>query len=594
MVFGFREDKLHFWHRNDPFGLTWAHREGIYQSIFYMHLTSQLCGTRLGMLVVNTAFQRMALLDDGVIAIERSSLNIPRSRFSDESYTIDQLDDDLDFWTSIPNTLLSPDGTATTTMTRSSTSTSTDTRSLKYLVPAQKRYIRFFQSIYHIAALTKIPTSTERRNSPLPRPLQCVRPGLAAADLAELLTFGGGSPTPVPLPRAESLLRGSGWSDSLLPRPESSDSFPTRLESASDISSPSRPKPGSNSLSASNAQAIPQETSPVTQATPIPDPYLSALPQTRWALLPNTSAESIAQASMRKHDYAGLRAKARAGGKREAEREDREGGRTRGRDDETDEEDDGTARDRGTSEGGEGAGVERNSGVGGDGGGREGGDGHREGSGEGEHDAKGGQGGSGEMGSGSGPGEDGARGGNSTRPNDAGDQAINHASITSLSPITPGADDRLHLFDSPTPRHDPLHRATMMPPHHARPQEAMTPPRHSVQHTTPTPPLTHPATPDPSFDTNTTDDSSTPTSLELYRDRLRLAGVRITMVVPEAMDRVVWRIATGRAVNSMSGRITGQEVVSGQPVVSKSGGFAGQPLGSKARQVQRVGKQMVV
>lgn len=26
----------------------------------------------------------MALLDDGVIAIERSSLNIPRSRFSDE------------------------------------------------------------------------------------------------------------------------------------------------------------------------------------------------------------------------------------------------------------------------------------------------------------------------------------------------------------------------------------------------------------------------------------------------------------------------------------------------------------------------------
>jgi hypothetical protein len=134
----------------------------------------------------------------------------------------------------------------------------------------------------------------------------------------------------------------------------------------------------------------------------------------------------------------------------------------------------------------------------------------------------------------------------------------------------------------------------MMPPHHARPQEAMTPPRHSVQHTTPTPPLTHPATPDPSFDTNTTDDSSTPTSLELYRDRLRLAGVRITMVVPEAMDRVVWRIATGRAVNSMSGRITGQEVVSGQPVVSKSGGFAGQPLGSKARQVQRVGKQMVV
>jgi len=50
MVFGFREDKLHFWHRNDPFGLTWAHREGIYQSIFYMHLTSQLCGTRLGML----------------------------------------------------------------------------------------------------------------------------------------------------------------------------------------------------------------------------------------------------------------------------------------------------------------------------------------------------------------------------------------------------------------------------------------------------------------------------------------------------------------------------------------------------------------
>lgn len=101
---------------------------------------------------------------------------------------------------------------------------------------------------------------------------------------------------------------------------------------------------------------------------------------------------------MRKHDYAGLRAKARAGGKREAEKEDREGGRTRGRDDESDEEDDGTARDRGTSEGGEGAGVERNSGVGGDGGGREGGDGHREGSGEGEHDAKGGQGGSGEWG----------------------------------------------------------------------------------------------------------------------------------------------------------------------------------------------------
>jgi len=58
------------------------------------------------MLVINTAFQRKNNLDDGVIAIETSTMSSLDLPYDD--LTIDQLDDFIEFWKWIPNTMLVP------------------------------------------------------------------------------------------------------------------------------------------------------------------------------------------------------------------------------------------------------------------------------------------------------------------------------------------------------------------------------------------------------------------------------------------------------------------------------------------------------
>ncbi|KAG8985789.1 hypothetical protein FRB93_005615 [Tulasnella sp. JGI-2019a] len=178
-AFGCREDKAHAWKKNSGrFSLAWLHREGVYQLRSYVYALGQVCGARLGMLVVNSAFQRFALLDDHTIAIETSTS-------SSSQKSIDELDDYLSFWRQIPNTLLVP---------------SSDLSTLVYHEATQKRYIRFFQSMYYLGAYADPPDTDEYRTKALPRALQRLPKPAQDGCVSRLDTFGPGIFTPVPLP----------------------------------------------------------------------------------------------------------------------------------------------------------------------------------------------------------------------------------------------------------------------------------------------------------------------------------------------------------------------------------------------------------
>jgi len=106
--------------------------------------------------------------------------------------SLDQLELYDEFWESIPNTLLIPD--------QGRIGYSPEPEALRYLESARKRYVRFWQSVYHISAYAEIPSATERTSLPLPRSLQSVPPDLPARDLRHVLTYGSGSPTFLGLP----------------------------------------------------------------------------------------------------------------------------------------------------------------------------------------------------------------------------------------------------------------------------------------------------------------------------------------------------------------------------------------------------------
>lgn len=78
-------------------------REGTYQGLWYSYLGGVLCGTRLGMLVVNSAFQRFLYLENGSIAVEMAGNRAEGMR---RTISLDELDVDDEFWEAIPNTLL--------------------------------------------------------------------------------------------------------------------------------------------------------------------------------------------------------------------------------------------------------------------------------------------------------------------------------------------------------------------------------------------------------------------------------------------------------------------------------------------------------
>lgn len=188
--FGSREDKLHIYPDD---GLSWAHHEAVYQSMFYAYLLRQLCGSRLGMLVVNTAFQRLAWLDDEVLAIEATTSTRSSASFTDDQMSIDDLDSHTVFWQSIPNTLLFE----TNPHTHPNADSHSSNVNYHYIVSAQKRFIRFYQSVYYLAANATIPSCQQRSILPLPRALQKVPQAMAASDLEAVLIYGPGSPTPI-------------------------------------------------------------------------------------------------------------------------------------------------------------------------------------------------------------------------------------------------------------------------------------------------------------------------------------------------------------------------------------------------------------
>ncbi|KAG9029712.1 hypothetical protein FRB95_004961 [Tulasnella sp. JGI-2019a] len=135
------------------------------------------------MLVIDSVFQHFALLDDGTIAIEMLSTSCSPPMLTD---TLDMFHT---FWDNIPNTMLIP---------------SSDSSILKYLKPSQKRYIRFFRSMYYLGACTDIPSLINRPKQSIPRPLQRP-PELVQGGWASILTtFGLGIPTPVAQPLCKS------------------------------------------------------------------------------------------------------------------------------------------------------------------------------------------------------------------------------------------------------------------------------------------------------------------------------------------------------------------------------------------------------
>ncbi len=145
------------------------------------------------MLVVNTAFQRLAWLDDEVLAIEATTSTRSSASFTDDQMSIDDLDSHTVFWQSIPNTLLFE----TNPHTHPNADSHSSNVNYHYIVSAQKRFIRFYQSVYYLAANATIPSCQQRSILPLPRALQKVPQAMAASDLEAVLIYGPGSPTPI-------------------------------------------------------------------------------------------------------------------------------------------------------------------------------------------------------------------------------------------------------------------------------------------------------------------------------------------------------------------------------------------------------------
>ncbi|KAG8996206.1 hypothetical protein FRB94_008453 [Tulasnella sp. JGI-2019a] len=232
-AFGCREDKAYFCNENSQhFSLAWLHREGVYQMGFYVYTLGQVCGTRLGMLVVNSAFQRFVLLDDHTIAIETTSAS------SSSQKSIDELDEYLPFWRQIPNTLLVPSPDLSGSDSSNSNSSGSNSSTLVFHEATQKRYIRFFQSMYYFGAYT-VPDPAERYTKALPRELQKLPKPVQDGRVSHLDTFSPGIFTPVPLPTTTSDTwsparrinitgNGEGIIDAVVPQ----DKYETKWEAA--------------------------------------------------------------------------------------------------------------------------------------------------------------------------------------------------------------------------------------------------------------------------------------------------------------------------------------------------------------------------
>ena len=152
-------------------GLGFAHRECLYQTLSYLHSAQFISGTRFGVAITNTSYQRMVVLDDRTIAIER-----PDGVEGDDDWTgmtVEQLEEDRDFWKAIPHTLLVPEkdidpSTATGTTSDTTTTSIPDPDSvsqsaqtglsasprllLRYHDPDLTRFIHFLQAGCRVAA----------------------------------------------------------------------------------------------------------------------------------------------------------------------------------------------------------------------------------------------------------------------------------------------------------------------------------------------------------------------------------------------------------------------------------------------------------
>jgi len=491
-----REDKLHVFTAEQGGGLVWAHREGIYQEIFYVDTLGKLCGARLGMLVVNSSFQRLALLDDRVMVIEMAATSSSNSNPNSNSnprlmagneLSLDQLELYDEFWESIPNTLLIPD--------QGRIGYSPEPEALRYLESARKRYVRFWQSVYHISAYAEIPSATERTSLPLPRSLQSVPPDLPARDLRHVLTYGSGSPTFL----------------GLSPHPEDRDT--------GNDSTPSKP---------TQTQAQSQTR-----------------PGGSWANV-GADTEGLAGVVVKKHEYGVLRSAARERGKAFREKKGKGNGKRKegegdgkvagdGRHHDGDRDDD--AGDGGDAPGDGGGAPGDGEDVSGDegnpygyGGDALGDDSHAPD--EDERDRQDGDRNAGRPSEASGPHE----GSYASYGHGGYDQGIGSRAD---DPSRRKQSDHPHNHD-----HDHLHAPFTLTLANQQQYDEDSP---DGQYFAPTPP-----TPDLSFNTrlSSVQTDSTASSLETYREYAGASNPRIKLVSPEAMDRIIYAIAMGQRIDS--------------------------------------------
>jgi len=148
---------------------------------------------------------------------------------------------------------------------------------LQFLESAQKRYIRFFQSMYYVGAHADIPTIFQRSHLSLPRPLQKVPPGVPSKSMEEIMIHGPGSPTPI------------------------SQAFEPLLSHF-----PPAPNPSLSKVATADCEHVVNRPS-----------------RMGWTYLPEVGDGSVAVAGLRKHHYAGLRSRAREEGRKSMEKKKR-------------------------------------------------------------------------------------------------------------------------------------------------------------------------------------------------------------------------------------------------------------------------------
>ena len=74
--------------RLDSGSFKWALHEGVFQTLWYLHCLSQLCGTRLGVAQINEFFYRCLVMPGSVLVLEMKDPDVATSSTSSQDQTI--------------------------------------------------------------------------------------------------------------------------------------------------------------------------------------------------------------------------------------------------------------------------------------------------------------------------------------------------------------------------------------------------------------------------------------------------------------------------------------------------------------------------